>query len=301
MIKKEKCFNDFFKITDDSYVNIPMYTDILVYIDPSLIKAISHPYFDSQKAEEKVINYFSTAFNAYKQGNEKLAIQLINYPKEVNELHFGHSVGSTKGTGPSEEILHEFFKRITKESSNFSEHLAENPILFPLFVKNFGSDRFSDLIACIIKKELAEFTEKISTNYNLPVSSVNIGKYYNVDSNKWEEVVASLPLDTKQQPILLCPKGIVVEEYNFSTTQYINLVIIEQLQDYHYRKQTPGLQHTKTENGVIVPTKPTKKMVRKVELEQKYSFYGKEKAFAFKYTMENPSALGEYLERKKRE
>lgn len=300
-MKTNKKFNEFFNITDDSYINIPIDTDILMYIDPSLIKIVSHPYFDSQKAEEKIISYFSTAFQAYREGNENLAIQLIHYPKEVNELHFGHSIGNTKGTGPSEGILDDFFKKMTKESSDFSENLAENPILFPLFIKNFGSDRFSDLIACVIKKELAEFTEKIAAKYDLSVSTVNIGKYYNINSKKWEEVIADLPLDRKQEPILLCPKEMVVNEYNFSTSQYINLVIIERLQDLHYRKQTPGLQHTKTENGAIVPTKPTKTMVREVEIDQKYTFYGKEKAFAFNYTMSNPSALGEYLERKKRE
>lgn len=289
-------FNEHFLVSGTSYFDIPINTDILRYIDPNLLGVVHHPLFDSSTAKRKVSEYFYTAFQAYKQGNKELAIELIEYPKEVNAIHFGHSQRYSSGNGPSPEILDQFFSRITEGFGELQNELSSKPILLPLFVKNFGSDRFSDLIACIISKELAEFTEKICAEYGLVLTAVELGRHYNTETQTWEVLHAKLPLDLNQKPILLCPKEIVVKEYGFSANHYVNSVILRQLQTYHYDNETSGLVHLEEVKGVLVKGKPNLKLVREVELNRKYFNPGKIKDFALDYSLESPLALTQYIE-----
>lgn len=84
-------FNEHFNLEDSSYFDIPINTDILRYVDPNLLGIVYHRHFDSLNAKKKVTHYFLTAFDAYRKGDKELAIDLITYPKEMNEVHFGYS------------------------------------------------------------------------------------------------------------------------------------------------------------------------------------------------------------------
>lgn len=289
-------FNTHFSLEDNSYFDIPINTDILRYVDPNLLGIVNHPYFDSVTAKNKVTHYFLTAFNAYKQGEKDLAIKLITYPKEMNEVHFGYSKKTAGGTGPSVEILDTFFSTITNGFGELQRELASKPILLPLFVKNFGSDRFSDLIVCIISKELSEFTEKICNKHDLETYPVTLGKHYNIESKEWEALRANLPLDLDGRPIVLIPKEIVVKEYGFSAEHYVNSVITKQLQHFHYENRTAGLINFVEKKGVLVAVKPTLVQVKEKELNQKYPDHGKFKEFALDYSLNFPDSLGQYIE-----
>lgn len=288
-------FNEHFNLEDSSYFDIPINTDILRYVDPNLLGIVYHRHFDSLNAKKKVTHYFLTAFDAYRKGDKELAIDLITYPKEMNEVHFGYSQKEAVGTGPSIEILDSFFSKITLGFGELEKELASKPILLPLFVKNFGSDRFSDLIVCIISKELSEFTERVCNEHSIETSPVNLGKHYNMESMDWENLHANLPLDLIGRPILLTPKEIVVKEYGFSAEHYVNSLIAKQLQHYHYENKTEGLISYKEKKGSLVPVKPTLVQVKDVELNQKYRDHGKVKEFALDYSLKNPASLGQYI------
>ncbi|WP_225744976.1 hypothetical protein [Marinilactibacillus sp. Marseille-P9653] len=286
-------FNQHFNKQDDRYLDIPLNSDVKKFVDPVKIAGINEPLFDSKKASFKVQEYFKKGFSLYAEGNKNLAISLLSEPKEINATHLGLSKGASKGNGPSEEILDGVFQKITSEEFLRNSFMAR-PTLIPLFVPNFGADRFSDLTVNIISKELAEFTENICKELGIPVYVTGLCKYYDVSDGKWKQLVANLPMGPDKKPILLVPAGLVTDNYKFSIEKFVYTVIFAHLKDEHLNRRSPLVTY-KEKNGVLTPVKPTNRVLKEHEIRTKYKDRGMLKAFALDKSLEHPHLLEQYI------
>lgn len=289
-------FNKHFGKNGTEYIDITLGSDTELYVDPNRIKHIQSDMFDSEVAKAKVDSYFLSIFDLYMNGETELAIDLLDTPKEINATHFGLSKGESKGNGPSREILHRFFETVTSDG-RLAKPLLARPVLIPLFVKNFGPDRFSDLIVNIISKELADFTKCICDIYSIPTQTSQICTYFNIETGQWEELVSELPVGPDNKPILLVPTELATSQYGFSALQYINTIIFIYLQAKHLSEgnQSP-LVKSKNKGGTMTLVQPTKKELYKYEISEAYSENGKIKAFALEESLKNPHLLKQYID-----
>lgn len=287
-------FNEHFKIKEEECLDIPLQSDIELYVDPNRISLVNSPIFDGTMAKKKIESYFLTIFDLYLQGKKSLAIDLLDAPKEINATHLGLSKGNSQGTGPSREILNRFFDKVTVDG-RLKKSILSRPVLIPLFVRNFGSDRFSDLIVNIISKELADFTNSICTRHAIETSSSQLCTYYDIQTGKWQTLTADLPVGPDGKPILLVPNELGVNKYGFSAETYVNQIVFVYLQDEHLAKNS-SLVTMKSIKGVLTPVKPTKKLLYRVEVKEAYDVFGKVKTFALDQSLENPHLLQQYIE-----
>lgn len=284
-------FNTYFNVKDERYLNIPIDTDILRFVDPVELRKAHSKYFNGILADRKLRDYIEEVFIRYKDGNPAAAFNLINDPPgEVNAVHLGYSSNQSRGNGTSAEILDATFKKILELSEHHDKFLRA-PILVPLFVPRFGSDRFSDLIVNVITKELCEFTEKICDELNIEIRDFSY-RYYDNDEKAWKDEEFLLPEDANGHAIILIPENVAVEDYNFKAQNFVETVVIPNKQDEHYENGT--MKHFIERKGQMVAVKPTKKMVRKEEVSDSY-VEDKYKQYALDETLKNPDLLGQFI------
>lgn len=285
-------FNDYFKVEDDSYIDIPLNSDVQLYVDPNRIQLINDPFFDSESAMTKINHYFSIIFYFYRNKQKNLAVDLLDIPKEINAVHFGLSKGKSQGTGPSREILHRFFEQVTNE---LEHSLLSHPVLIPLFVRNFGPDRFSDLIVNIISKELAEYTHRVSVKHSIQTCEVALCDYFDTQDSTWKTLRASLPTGPDGEPILIVPQNLATDLYGFSAERYVTHILLVFLQDKHYREGSRLVRYEE-KDGVLTMLPPHKKTVRKEEILIPYAeVKGKIKTFALEQSIAYPHLLEQYV------
>lgn len=72
------------------------------------------------------------------------------------------------------------------ETDNCKDSELGNPRILPIFIPEFGPDRFSDLIASIIINKLVDFTILCAEKYHLPLSKEKefVEKYKDIDSEE---------------------------------------------------------------------------------------------------------------------
>ncbi|MBL1228291.1 hypothetical protein IW492_03465 [Enterococcus sp. BWB1-3] len=289
-------FNEFFNVRGNEYVDIDLATDTTVFLDPNKIKKVGAGLFKSQLAESKIMAYFLNVNNLYSIGDKSKAFSLIDCSKEINATRLGYSSGKSVGKGASPEILDEVFSKI-QELGKLDSSLFSQPCLIPLFVNNFGEDRFSDLITNIICKELSEFTYEICKKYDIQkLKKFKLNGYYDLEDQCWKSIEVMLPYDGDEKPIILVPREMTVNKYDFTVREYIGKVILVQKQMEHLDKKSPlvNVKWVKSKNDFVY-SPPSKKLLRKVEIKENYPNRGGSKAYAIEESVKQPHLLIQYI------
>lgn len=107
-------FSNSFGITirghkDIEFVDIPVDTDVELFIDPNLIEASSDSF--SAECSSLITSYFDTVFDSCRNNDIGVLKSLISHCREVNDTHLGTSRLFSRGRGASEEILLGIFSR----------------------------------------------------------------------------------------------------------------------------------------------------------------------------------------------
>lgn len=290
-------FNNYFQIDGQEYVNVLLETDTLLFLDPNKIKKVKTKLFNKELAESKIMAYFLNVNRLYKEGKKDLAFCLIDCSKEINATRLGYSSGKPFGKGASAEILDEVFSNI-QTLGNLDASLLRQPCLIPLFVQNFGADRFSDLITNIICKELSEFTYNACKKYGIQdkTKDFKLDGFYDIDEQQWKPITVRLPYDDEGNPIILVPKEMTVSQYDFTVNEYIGKVILVQKQMEHLDKKSPLIKTkwVKSRNDFVY-SPPSKKILREVEIRNKYPIKGGSKSYALEESMRQPHLLIQYI------
>lgn len=190
-MEKEK-FSERFKLTgeqkDFDFVDIMLWRDQALFVDPSLIVKAQHEenkkgndeHAFATRAYNSLQSFFSTFFNKFKkitpiqlidrksQGSEGVyreenLLALLKYSKENNAFHTGYGSDGAKGTGCTPEMIYDVFSNMKFSHPNMFQFIKE-PIHTGLFINDFAEDRSSDLTLSIILDVLCDFTFVTLTN-----------------------------------------------------------------------------------------------------------------------------------------
>ena len=180
----------------NSFIDI----DCNLYIDPCLLESLRIKEF--KNSYENFRSHFSniiTVVEKIKQKNDMFYLQALKKLqfKEFRFVGLGYSKGNKKGNGIGKVLAEKMLDiaiEIVKEG-------IKDPIIFELIgliQKNISLDRISDMTTHIIKKDLIEYTARISKELN--IETKRFGRTFK----------AELPFNPyNQEPIIFIPKKIL--------------------------------------------------------------------------------------------
>ena len=283
-LNKEKMmtidFKNFFKLKQDEdklgFVNIPLNTDVELYIDPLVLRNQKGAWF--AEANNLIVDFFEEVLLAIRNNDDNRALYLLGRLREPNATHFGVSSNMPDGCGIGDEQALILLKKLKKSKAVATGHLKDLSDC-ELLIPGIGSDKISDIVTNIIRGMLIEYTEEECKRLQIPVQETRSGFFWSQETKQWIRRKALLP-HFHNKPVILVPKNIVRKR---TSSNYRNFYerIIEALQDYHLTLNTSLVKVLK--NGKRIVSKKSLKEIHKCN-----------KDFIFTYVDENPKFLEKY-------
>lgn len=151
------------KLEGAGVLNVILGIDTKLFIEPKLIEETDAPEFAD--ARKEVIRYFDRLLKVYAQAALSNRLHIIARDmiaiKEPVGLAIGYGNSRDSGTAISTSVA-EASLRSLKEMIAVGVNDIQVMEMLGLFIKKFGSDSISDLIAHIIYDDLCRFTERVS-------------------------------------------------------------------------------------------------------------------------------------------
>lgn len=273
-------FKNFFKLKQKEdglgFVNIPLNTDVELYIDPIVLKNQKGEWFI--EANNLIVDFFEELLNAIRNNDDRRALYLLGKLREPNETHFGVSSNMPDGCGIGDEQALALLTKLKKSKAVATGHLKDLSDC-ELVINGIGSDKISDIVTNIIRGLLIEYTEEQCKNLEIPVKETMSGFFWSQERKSWIRRKSMLP-HYCNKPVILVPKCIARKQ---TTSNYRNVYerIIEALQDYNLSLNTSLVKVLK--NGKRIVTKKSLKKDNKCTKE-----------FVLAYIDENPKFLEKY-------
>ena len=266
------------------FVDVDIYNDIKLYVDPSSFEIINSKF--SSKCKYLIRNYFDTLLSYIRNGDIQKAKDILIRLKEPNETHLGLSTGESRGRGLGPYLATKILD-ILKESNAVKSGLLQNIEETALMIEGISYDIISDIVTNIIRAELISYTNDMCKIYNINLSNnVVSGPLWNPTKKIWMSTYVNLPIADKK-PLLLLPKSIVRKKANYDIDEYYQHYILDFLQT----------KELKSNSNLIELLKNGEKRVTKKSLQAKYGT--EKKAVCIRETINNPKVLEEYREIKK--
>lgn len=273
-------FKQYFKLKQKeenlNFVNIPLNTDVELYIDPLVLSNQKGEWY--VRASNLIVDFFEELLNAIKNQDDKKALYLLSKLREPNETHFGLSSNMPDGCGIGNEQALDLLIRLKKSKAVQTGHLKDLSDC-ELLINGIGSDKISDIVTNIIRGMLIEYTEEQCKQYQIPVKEITSNFFWSSETKTWIRRKSMLP-HFMNKPVVLVPKNIVRRQTS-SNYQNVYERIIEALQESHLSLNTSLVRVLK--NG--------KRVVSKKSLKERYKC---SKEFVFAYIDENPEFLAKY-------
>ena len=206
-------FSELFHISrddDDDWFDPVLSVDTPLFLDPFLLYDHEQGVFDGSHAE--VIGFFNAVFSivAKSAGNVRStyyrkALGIMRFP-EVEELCLGYASSGTKGSGTgagfAATIVGALWQAIqagVKEITHFEE--------VGILSEGIGADRISDITAFLLRRRLAEYTERICERHGVPMRMRNYRQgVFDGRDERWRAISTRLPLNPyTRQAVLLVP------------------------------------------------------------------------------------------------
>lgn len=273
-------FRQYFKLRQKEerlgFVNIPLNTDVELYIDPLVLSNQKGEWY--VRASNSIVDFFEELLNAIKNHDDKKALYLLSRLREPNETHFGVSSNMPDGCGIGDEQALFLLNKLKKSKAVQTGHLKDLSDC-ELLINGIGSDKISDIVTNIIRGLLIEYTEEQCKHYQIPVRETTSNFFWSVEAKNWIRRKAMLP-HFLNKPVILVPKNIVRKQTS-SNYQNVYERIIEALQEYHLSLNT----------SLVKVLKNGKRVVSKRSLKERYKC---SKDFVYAYIDENPEFLAKY-------
>lgn len=264
------------------FVDIPLDTDLAVFLDPNAIKALDSSW--GNELSSFLQTFFETVLNLIKNGNHDKARHLLASLNEGNEFHLGYSAEKSRGHGFGSESADTVWDALTKSkaaTSGLLKDLEDTALL----IHGIGADMISDAVCNILRRPLIQYTQKMCHYYGIPLTpDVDSGALWNPQKETWEKTFANLPM-TDYGKVILVPKILVRSRLGFKFDEYYRHYLLPQMQAEHIRQGSALVETLK--NGSLRVTK-------KVLMDK----YGKDKLAAVEQTILRPHVLDEYREAK---
>ena len=284
-------FSKYFSINvsghkDIDFIDIPLDTDVALYIDPALLAAGKDPF--SKSAWDAVKSFFYLLFDYCRKEDYEGINYLLTYVGEANETHLGLSRGYPLGKGASRRILVPILSDMIKRGF-FSDGLVLEPHDLLVFATNFSEDRMSDVIFNIIRDLACMFTieQCVKHRVNLESELKYIKPHWSTNQKRWVFREWPVPYDHNLKPIVLLPKTIVRRSYAYGVNFYLQHFVLEYRQRVHLVNKSKLCREGKNGKGIIELRPPYKKDIRHEEMVG-YSV----KDYVAEVTIEYPLLIG---------
>lgn len=291
---------------DFQFVDIKLWTDQPLFIDPSLVANAQHKENQNgnietnyaTRAHNSLQSFFSTFFEMFKdispsklikkedQGREGInrdekILNLLQYSTENNALHLGYTVDESKGTGCSPKMIYDFFSNMKFKHPSMFDFINE-PFHATGFINEIGKDRSTDLTVSIILDVLCDFTLSICTQYSIPTQKFeNYRHYWDPNEKMWKTRNYDLPIDDKGEAIVLVPKSFVTNKFQYDAEYVLkNYILVEKSDELRAQYPTENWNRSNT--------------LKKLQSEHPDSFY---KDIVLEYFVEKPDSYKKFMRR----
>ena len=271
---------------DIEFVDVPVDTDVRLFIDPGLIESGQDPFSRACAADMKA--YFDSVFECCRREDYTELRRLFACCAEINHTHLGNSQNRPCGRGASEKILMDIFTAMI-EQRLFEQGIILSPCDVYVLARNFDKDRMSDLLTNVLQHQLVRFTNHVCDTMGVPQSRVSGGRFWDAEAQQWCIGSWRLPV-VGINPIILVPKWFVSQSYHYTTGGYISKFLLEYRKQYHLDTRSDLCHEREMKNGTLKLVPPTKAELRAKELAgQPY------KEHAIDFVLNNPDTMDRFL------
>lgn len=201
--------------------------DLPLYLDPFLLWKSGDPEYRGLHAD--LLGFVDEVRQHVVGGRTTRARLLLSEVSEPFELGLGYAAGTKKGSalGPATiDGIVQAFQQVPQLQATGLDHLE----VLALLVPGIAEDRISDLTASVVKRWLAEFTERRCTELGIPTTSHRI-EGWDPLALDWRPFEAGLPQNPSDgSPILLAPLNLLrrlpwINYGDYYRTTYAPLVL----------------------------------------------------------------------------
>jgi hypothetical protein len=202
-----KAFNLTFTQSEVDFVIPRLDQDLPLCIDPFLLYKSRDETL--HRLHGQLLTLFNNSVVLFREGKRKEMNEIIDFP-EVNEIGFGYSEDSVKGSG-----LGSYLNKLLADTLVASEPLQERGLRhieeLQLVSMGIAADRVSDIAANVLKSFLIEYTQKQANLWSVPLaSSLPVNHYFDFEDYAWRDGYFDLPKNKiTGSPILLVPRRMV--------------------------------------------------------------------------------------------
>lgn len=247
---------------DIEFIDIPVDTDALAYIDPERIAYCCNFIHDplSVEAHRNVTSFFGEACSAVKSDDYERFRYLFEQAHEPNETRLGHSGNRPCGRGVTPYMMEPFYERayeILHDCRNCISGISD----LSIFIPRFGEDRLSDLCTNIIREQLVSFTwSQLEYWGKKPCSRAVNFHVWNRYNCRWDNRIFNVPI-IYGLPTLLCPKRYVGTKMLVNPDKLLSQYVLEYRQRELLEARSPLCGYKLRKDGAEERTKPTKKEI----------------------------------------
>lgn len=238
------------------FVDIPLETDINLFLDPYALYIGKTPWFN--QAKNMIVDYFDNLLGAIKAGNELQAIRLLANLREPNDARMGWCTDKPDGRGIGTRQARELYERF-RDSKAVQTGCLRDLIDCELMIPGISSDKISDMTINIIRHLLVRYTQEQCELWNIPMSEVETGSGWDPDIPGWRNEYAELPTFEGGR-LLLVPKIAVRRRLEANHEDYLNKEVIPFLR----------AEELEASSGLVRLLQDGRRMVYKKDIEEKY-------------------------------
>lgn len=261
------------------FVDIPLDTDIALFIDPHVIA--TREDLLSVKCNNIIVNFFQTVVTKIREGDDGFAKYMLGKLSEPNQTHFGLSSEKPQGRGVGDKQSLDVYKKFRDSEAvktGFLKDLSDTELV----IEGIGSDKISDMTTNIIKKELIEYTQDQCKTYGIPTKSVPAKFYWEPQNQTWKDEYVELPVYNNES-LILVPKVFARYQIQYNHQQYYNNFVLIFLQK----------EHINANSSLVRLLKSGEKRVYKKDLKNKEE-YKLSKEFLYDFSNKHPEVLADY-------
>lgn len=261
------------------FVDIPLTTDIALYVDPYAFKIGTDLW--AIECNNLVVDFFQNVIESIRADDQTRVRFLLGNLHEPNSTHLGLSKGRPQGRGVGGEQAVDLYQRLKRSKaakSGILKDLSDCELMIP----GISHDKISDITINIIRKMLISFTELQCRLHKIPTRSLQAGPVWCPEETCWKNIYAKLPV-FHGRSLMLVPKSSVRYRLAPDHQEYYHKFVLEFLQQ----------EHLNSNSSLVHVLKNGKRRVTKKSLEELFPC---DKEFLFEFSLKHPEVLQHYKE-----
>lgn len=202
------------------FVDVPLDTDLAVFLDPYVIATTRTPW--CVRSHQIVSDFFQTLLNKLRNGDSRGALELLCVSREDNRPRTGYSRRQPQGTGVGPEKAQILIDRLM-ESAAFASGNIQELEDGALFADRIGLDTVSDLMVNLLHEQLAAYTLDQCALLGVPANTLDRLHAWRPGEG-WVVMQVRLPA-ANGRPVLLIPRSVVRTDLWLNSDAFLQHVL----------------------------------------------------------------------------